>query len=32
VARRRVGEIADATGQALNFPLIADPDRKVSNL
>jgi hypothetical protein len=23
-----VGEIADATGQALNFPLIADPDRK----
>ena len=29
---RWVGEIADATGQALNFPLIADPDRKVSNL
>jgi hypothetical protein len=23
-----VGAIADATGQAFNFPLIADPDRK----
>jgi alkyl hydroperoxide reductase subunit AhpC len=27
-----VGDIADATGHALNFPLIADPDRKVSDL
>jgi len=27
-----VGDIADATGHRLNFPLIADPDRKVSDL
>ena len=26
------GDIADVTGHALNFPLIADPDRTVSNL
>jgi thioredoxin-dependent peroxiredoxin len=26
------GDIEDATGQALNFPLLADPDRKVSDL
>lgn len=26
------GDIADATGTALNFPLLADADRKVSNL
>jgi len=27
-----VGDIKETQGQALNFPLIADPDRKVSNL
>jgi alkyl hydroperoxide reductase subunit AhpC len=27
-----VGDIEDVTGNALNFPLLADPDRKVSNL
>jgi alkyl hydroperoxide reductase subunit AhpC len=27
-----VGDIADVTGNALNFPLIADPDRKVADL
>lgn len=26
------GDIADVTGNALNFPLIADPDRKVAEL
>lgn len=26
------GDIADVTGHALNFPLIADPDRTVANL
>lgn len=26
------GDIADVTGNALNFPLIADPDRTVANL
>ena len=26
------GDIADVTGHALNFPLIADPDRKVADL
>lgn len=26
------GDIRDVTGQALNFPLIADPDRRVANL
>lgn len=26
------GDIADVTGHALNFPLIADPDRKVAEL
>ena len=26
------GDIADVTGNALNFPLIADPDRKVADL
>ncbi len=26
------GDIADVTGNALNFPLLADPDRKVANL
>ena len=26
------GDIADATGNALNFPIIADPDHKVSEL
>jgi thioredoxin-dependent peroxiredoxin len=30
--RRWVGDIADVTGHALNFPLIADPDRVVANL
>jgi alkyl hydroperoxide reductase subunit AhpC len=30
--RRWMGDIADVTGHALNFPLIADPDRVVSNL
>ncbi len=29
---RWVGDIADASGPALNFPLIADSDRKVSDL
>jgi len=29
---RWVGDIADATGYSLNFPLIADPDRKVADL
>ena len=27
-----VGDIADATGNALNYPLLADPDHKVANL
>lgn len=27
-----VGDIKETQGQALNFPLIADPDRKISNL
>jgi alkyl hydroperoxide reductase subunit AhpC len=27
-----VGDIADATGNALNYPLLADPDHTVSNL
>ncbi|HUZ20759.1 MAG TPA: peroxiredoxin [Acidimicrobiales bacterium] len=27
-----VGDIKDATGQALNYPLIGDPDHKVSDL
>jgi alkyl hydroperoxide reductase subunit AhpC len=27
-----VGDISDATGYALNYPLIADPDRKVADL
>ena len=27
-----VGDIAETQGHALNFPLIADPDRKVANL
>ncbi len=27
-----VGDIADVTGNALNFPLIADPDKTVANL
>jgi alkyl hydroperoxide reductase subunit AhpC len=27
-----VGDIKDVTGNALNFPLLADPDRKVSDL
>jgi alkyl hydroperoxide reductase subunit AhpC len=26
------GDIKDATGHALNFPLVADPDKKVANL
>jgi len=26
------GDIADVTGHSLNFPLIADPDKKVANL
>jgi alkyl hydroperoxide reductase subunit AhpC len=30
--KRWVGDIADATGYALNFPLVADSDRKVSDL
>lgn len=30
--REWAGDIADVTGNALNFPLIADPDRKVSDL
>ena len=29
---RWVGDIADATGHSLNFPLIADSDRKVADL
>ncbi len=29
---RWVSDIADATGYALNYPLIADPDRKVADL
>jgi alkyl hydroperoxide reductase subunit AhpC len=29
---RWVGDIKDGTGQSVNFPLIADHDRKVSNL
>jgi alkyl hydroperoxide reductase subunit AhpC len=27
-----VGDIADVTGHALNFPLIADPDKTIANL
>jgi thioredoxin-dependent peroxiredoxin len=27
-----VGDIADVTGNALNFPLIADPDKTIANL
>ncbi len=27
-----IGDIAETQGQALNFPLIADPDRKISDL
>jgi alkyl hydroperoxide reductase subunit AhpC len=30
--RRWVGDIQETQGHALNFPLIADPDRKVSDL
>lgn len=30
--RRWVGDIRDVTGHALNFPLIADPDRTVARL
>jgi thioredoxin-dependent peroxiredoxin len=30
--RAWVGDIRDVTGVALNFPLIADPDRKVAEL
>ncbi|GAA2521202.1 peroxiredoxin [Pilimelia columellifera] len=30
--RAWVGDIADVTGHALNFPLIADPDRQVADL
>src|ERR1044071_882618 len=26
------GDIADVTGHALNFPLIADPDKSIANL
>jgi thioredoxin-dependent peroxiredoxin len=29
---RWVGDIADVTGHALNFPLIADPDKTIANL
>ena len=29
---RWVGDIADVTGNALNYPLIADPDKTVANL
>jgi alkyl hydroperoxide reductase subunit AhpC len=29
---RWAGDIRDVTGEALNFPLIADPDRKVADL
>ena len=29
--RRWVGDIKDVTGAALNFPLIADPDRSIAN-
>jgi alkyl hydroperoxide reductase subunit AhpC len=30
--RKWVGDIADVTGNALNYPLIADPDKTVANL
>ncbi|HEY7284308.1 MAG TPA: peroxiredoxin [Vicinamibacterales bacterium] len=30
--QRWMGDIEDVTGQKLNFPLIADPDRRVANL
>jgi alkyl hydroperoxide reductase subunit AhpC len=30
--QRRTGDIEDVTGHRLNFPLIADPDRRVANL
>ena len=30
--RRWVGDIKDVTGAALNFPLIADPDRSIANM
>ena len=30
--KRWVGDIAETQGHALNFPLIADPDRKIANL
>ena len=30
--RKWAGDIKDVTGYGLNFPLIADPDRKVSDL
>ena len=29
---RWAGDIKDVTGSALNFPLIADPDRKIANM
>jgi alkyl hydroperoxide reductase subunit AhpC len=30
--RRWAGDIKDVTGHALNFPLIADPDRSIANM
>ena len=30
--RRWSGDIVDVTGHALNYPLIADPDRRIANL
>jgi len=30
--KRWVGDIKETQGHALNFPLIADPDRKIANL